>query len=39
MPSTTISKAEAADLAKPRMGSAKPAQGVVPAVHQAPLQK
>jgi parvulin-like peptidyl-prolyl isomerase len=39
MPATTISKAEAADLAKPRMGSVKPAPGVVPAAHQAPLQK
>jgi len=39
MPTTTLSKTEAADLAKPRSGSAKPAQGVVPAVHQAPLQK
>jgi parvulin-like peptidyl-prolyl isomerase len=39
MPATTLSKTEAADLAKPRAGSAKAAQGVVPAVHQAPVQK
>jgi parvulin-like peptidyl-prolyl isomerase len=38
MPATTLSKADAADLAKPRAGSAK-AAGVVPADHQAPLRK
>jgi len=41
MPSTTLSKAEAADLAKPRAGSmrAVPRQEVVPAVHQAPVAR
>lgn len=39
LPATTLSKTEAADLAKPRAGSAKAAQGVVPAVHQAPVPK
>jgi parvulin-like peptidyl-prolyl isomerase len=45
MPGTTLSKAEAADLAKPRTGSrqlpasmpAMPNQGVVPATHIAPV--
>ena len=39
LPPTTLTKTEAADLAKPRAGSAKAAQGVVPAGHQAPVQK
>ena len=39
MPATTLSKAEAADLARPRAGSTKPPTGVVPAGHQAPLPK
>jgi parvulin-like peptidyl-prolyl isomerase len=40
MPTTTLSKAEAAELATPRAGSVKAAgQGVVPAAHQAPLPK
>jgi parvulin-like peptidyl-prolyl isomerase len=39
MPATTLSKAEAADLARPRAGSTKPPPGVVPAGHQAPLPK
>ena len=39
MPATTLSKAEASDLARPRAGSAKPPAGVVPAGHQAPLPK
>jgi len=40
MPATTLSKAEAADLAAPRAGSVKAApQGVVPAAHQAPLAR
>jgi len=38
MPGTTLSKAEAADLTKPRAGSTRATsrQGVVPAVHQVP---
>ncbi|MFM7205956.1 MAG: peptidylprolyl isomerase [Planctomycetaceae bacterium] len=37
MPATTLSRAEAADLARPRAGSVKAAaDGVVPAAHQAP---
>jgi parvulin-like peptidyl-prolyl isomerase len=39
MPATTLSKAEAADLAAPRAGSVKAARGVVPAAHQAPLPR
>jgi hypothetical protein len=40
MPSTTLSKAEAADLAKPRVGSVRAgSQGVVPAAHQAPAAR
>jgi parvulin-like peptidyl-prolyl isomerase len=40
MPSTTLSKAEAADLAKPRAGSVRAgSQGVVPAAHQAPAAR
>lgn len=40
MPATTLSKSEAADLAKPRAGSARAgAQGVVPAAHQAPAAR
>ena len=38
MPATTLSKADATELAKPRAGSTK-AAGVVPAGHQAPLRK
>ncbi|MFM7183176.1 MAG: peptidylprolyl isomerase [Planctomycetota bacterium] len=38
VPGTTLSKADAADLARPRAGSARstPRQQVVPAAHQAP---
>ncbi len=40
MPGTTLSKAEAADLATPRAGSVKAAgRGVVPAAHQAPAPR
>jgi len=40
MPASTLSKAEAAELAAPRAGSVKAApQGVVPAAHQAPLAR
>jgi hypothetical protein len=40
MPATTLSKAEAADLAAPRAGSIKAAaRGVVPAAHQAPATR
>ena len=39
MPATTLSKTEAADLATPRVGSAKAMQGVVPTGHQVPVQK
>ena len=40
MPATTLSKAEAAELAAPRAGSAKATpQGVVPAAHQAPVSR
>lgn len=46
LPATTLSKAEAAELATPRAGSVKaaaratvPPQGVIPAGHQAPLPK
>jgi parvulin-like peptidyl-prolyl isomerase len=40
MPATTLSKAEAADLAAPRAGSIKAAaRGVVPAAHQAPAAR
>jgi len=39
MPATTLSKVEAADLARPRAGSVKPPAAVVPAGHQAPLPK
>jgi len=40
MPATTLSRAEAAELAAPRAGSIKAApQGVVPAAHQTPLPR
>ena len=40
MPATTLSKTEAADLAKPRAGSVRAGpQGVVPAAHQAPAAR